>query len=240
MKFILKRRIDFTAIDSNFVLTLHSLVKLLQEAAIEHSNQAGIGSKQLIKDGSAWILYQYGIEVTKWAVYEEDIEVVTWHRGMKGFKAYREFEVYSGNQKIAAASAVYLYYDIKKQKIKRIPENAKTLYSVEDGVSLKEDLEKWKPLPKFDHEFDVSITTRLSDFDPMGHVNNSVYFDYVETLLFSYLTRERKIKKIKIQFVKEIDKSVKTIKSGLVEEGTGYKFKIFDENKVFSHGEIEM
>ncbi len=240
MKVSLKRKIDFTAIDSNFVLTLHSLVKFLQEAAIEHSNQAGFGSKQLINDGSVWILYQYGIEVTKWAVYEEEIEVITWHRGMKGFKAYREFEVYSGNQKIAAASAVYLYYDIKNQKIKRIPEDANTIYSVEEGVSFKEDLEKWKPLPKFDHGFDVSMTTRLSDFDPMGHVNNSVYFDYVETLLFSYLNREKKIKKIKIQFAKEINKSVKKLKSGILEDGTGYKFKIFDENKVFSYGEIEM
>lgn len=57
MKVSLKRKIDFTAIDSKFVLTLHSLVKILQEAAIEHSNQAGLGSKQLIDDGSVWILY---------------------------------------------------------------------------------------------------------------------------------------------------------------------------------------
>ncbi len=74
----------------------------------------------------------------------------------------------------------------------------------------------------------------------MGHVNNSVYFDYVETLLFSYLNKERKIKKIKILYAKEIDKSVKTIKLGLLESKTGFKFKIFNENKVFSYGEIEM
>jgi medium-chain acyl-[acyl-carrier-protein] hydrolase len=138
MKVSLKRQIDFTAIDSNFVLTLHSLVKILQEAAIAHSNQAGFGSKKLINDGSVWILYQYGIEVFKWADYEEEIEVVTWHRGMKGFKAYREFEVYSGNKKIAAASAVYLYYDMQNQKIKRVPENADTIYSAENVVSFQE------------------------------------------------------------------------------------------------------
>ena len=86
----------------------------------------------------------------------------------------------------------------------------------------------------------MSMTIRISDFDPMGHVNNSVYFDYVETLLFSFLNRERKIKKIKIQFAKEINKSVKVIKTGLVEEGGVFKFKIFDENKVFSYGEVTM
>jgi medium-chain acyl-[acyl-carrier-protein] hydrolase len=240
MKVSLKRKIDFTAIDSDFVLTLHSLVKILQEAAIEHSNRAGFGSKQLINDGSVWILYQYGIEVGKWADYEDEIEVVTWHRGMKGFKAYREFEVYSGDQKIASASAVYLYYDIKNRKIRRIPEEANSIYSAEDEVSFKDDLEQWKPIPKFDHKFDLSITTRLSDFDPMGHVNNSVYFDYVETMLFSYLGEEKKIKKIKIQFAKEINKSVKKLKSGLTRDGAGFKFKIFDENKVFSVGEIEI
>jgi acyl-ACP thioesterase len=173
-------------------------------------------------------------------MYEEDIEVVTWHRGMKGFKAYREFEVYSGDQRIAAASAVYLYYDIRNQKIKRIPKNADRVYSVEAGAAFGDDLEQWKPIPRFDPSFDVSMTIRISDFDPMGHVNNSLYFDYVETLLFSFLNEERKIKKIKIQFAKEIDKSVKIITSGLVEAGEKLEFKIFDENKVFSYGEVVM
>jgi hypothetical protein len=65
MKVSFKKKIDFTAIDSNFVLTLHALVKILQEAAIHHSNQAGRGSKKLIDEGSVWILYQYGIEIDK-------------------------------------------------------------------------------------------------------------------------------------------------------------------------------
>ena len=61
MKISLKRKIDFTEVDSELVLTLHSLVKMLQEAAIRHSNQVDCKSKQQIKGQSAWILYQYGI-----------------------------------------------------------------------------------------------------------------------------------------------------------------------------------
>lgn len=240
MRVSLKRKIDFTEVDSKFVLTLHSLVKILQEAAILHSNRAGRGSKKMIEEGSVWILYQYGIEVDKWPVYEEEIKIETWHRGMKGFKAYREFEVYSGDTKIAAASAVYLFYDINNQKIRRIPKNADTIYSVEDEFAFKQNLDLWRPVVKFDLGFETGITTRLSDFDPMGHVNNSVYFDYVETLLFSFLDAERKIKKIKILYAKEINKFVKVLKSGLSEDAAGYKFRIFDENKIFSYGEVEI
>lgn len=240
MKESLKRKIDFTEVDSGFVLTLHSLVKLLQEAAITHSNKAGLGSRQLIKNGSVWILYQTGIEVLSWPVYEDDIEIITWHRGMEGVKAYREFEIYSGNKKVATASGAYLYYDIKKRKIRRIPKDANTIYSGEDSVAFKDRLEGWRPRARFEQAFDVSITTRLSDFDPMGHVNNSVYIDFVETMLFSYLQREIKIKKIKIQYAKEINKSVKILKAGLIEEKTGYTFKIFDDNTIFSYGEIDV
>jgi len=240
MKISLKRKIDFTEVDSELVLTLHSLIKMLQEAAIRHSNQVDCKSKQQIKGQSAWILYQYGIEIHKLAFYEEDIEIVTWHRGIKGFKAYREFEIYSGKTKIATASAAYLYYDIKTQKILSIPENIDTIYSVEDQSAFKEDLGQWKLIPRFNHDFDTSITTRLSDYDPMGHVNNSVYFDYIETMLFSYLNKERTIKKIKIQYTKEITKCVKILKAGLIKDGFVYRFKLFNENKTFAFGEIEV
>jgi medium-chain acyl-[acyl-carrier-protein] hydrolase len=240
MKVSLKKELDFTDVDSDFVLTLHSLVKKLQEAAISHSNKAGQGSIQLIEDETAWILYQSGIEIYKWPSYEENIKIITWHRGIKGVKAYREFEVYSDNKKIATAAGVYLYYDIKNRKVRRIPKNVNAIYSIENELAFKEDLEQWKPIAYFSQDFDVDITTRISDFDPMGHVNNSVYFDYVETMLFSYLDKEIKIKKIKIQYVKEIDKSVKSFKSGILEEDMGYKFKIFDENKIFAYGEVEI
>jgi medium-chain acyl-[acyl-carrier-protein] hydrolase len=240
MKVSLKKELDFTDVDSDFVLTLHSLVKKLQEAAISHSSKAGQGSIQLIEDETAWILYQSGIEIYKWPSYEENIKIITWHRGIKGVKAYREFEVYSGNKKIATAAGVYLYYDIKNRKIRRVPKNTNAIYSIENELAFKEDLEQWKPVAKFNQDFDVNITTRISDFDPMGHVNNSVYFDHVETMLFSYLDKEIKIKKIKIQYVKEIDKSVKSFKSGILEEDMGYKFKIFDENNIFAYGEVEI
>ena len=240
MKVSLKRELDFTDVNSQFVLTLYSLVKILQEAAISHSNQTGHGTIQSIKDGSIWILYQFGIEVHRWPSYEENIKIVTWHREMKGIKAFREFEVYSDNKKIASASGVYLYYDIKKRKIRRIPKNTNTIYSVENEFAFKENLEHWKPVARFDLDFDTNITTRISDFDPIGHVNNSVYFDHVETTLFSYFNKEIKIKKIKIQYAKEINKSVKIVRSGILKDETGYKFKIFDENTIFAYGEVEI
>ncbi len=240
MKVSLKRKLDFTDVDSDFVLTFHSLVKKLQEATISHSNKEGQGSIQSIEDGAVWILYQSGIEVYKWPSYKENIKIITWHRGMKGVKAYREFEVYSGNNKVATAAGVYLYYDIKNRKPRRIQENTTAIYSIENELAFKENLEQWKPVANFSQGFDVNITTRISDFDPLGHVNNSVYFDHIETMLFSYLDKEIKIKKIKIQFAKEIDKSVKNLKSGILEEDIGYKFKIFDENKIFAYGEVEI
>ncbi len=95
MKISLKIKIDYVEVDSKFIITLHSLVRILQEATIKHFQKVGVPKPQ-INDGSVWILYQFGIEVLQWALYEENIEVVTWHRGTKGYKVYREFEVYSG------------------------------------------------------------------------------------------------------------------------------------------------
>jgi len=237
MKLNIKKTIDYASVDSASTLTLHSYVKLFQEASIRHSNRLGTGSEPL-PEGMALVLYQYGIKVDHYPKYRDNIEIITWIRKIQGYKIYREFDVYSGSKKIASASAVYLLYDVINRRIWKIPDQTAAFYPVLQEKGYPEDLDQWRPVLKFVPGFETDMNTRISDYDPMNHVNNASYFDIVETLLFRYLKNEMKIKDIKITFTREMDKSVNRFRSGLLKDGDVFRFKIENEKILFSYGEL--
>ncbi len=106
-------------------------------------------------------------------------------------------------------------------------------------IGFRENLDHWRPVPRLDPQFEIEMTTRSSDFDLMGHVNNASYFDFVETALSAVLKTGAKIRNIKICYAREMNQSVSRFKSALSEDAGIYKFKIFDENTVFAYGEFE-
>jgi len=240
MTISLTRSIDFGSIDSSSTLTLHALVKMFQDASILHSKQANLESKKLFNKETGWVLYQYCIIVNKWPEYEDEIEITTWHNGIKEYKAYREFEVHSNRKKIASATAIYLLYNSILNRIERIPDRINSIYFTGNKLGSHKELDQWVPVSKFNSEFEMDMNTRYSDFDPNGHVNHSSYFDFVETLLFTYRKRETKIKKIKITYTKEMNKAMVRFKSALSENEGYWKFKIWNENLLFAHGEVEI
>ncbi len=239
MKAEFNRKVNFIEVDPEFVISLNSLVKMLQEAAIDQSKLLFVDRLKKLEEGSVWIMYRYGIEIFHWPLYEEELKIVTWANGYKGYKTFRKFEIYSGDLKIASASAVYLYYDLVNKKLKKIPKKNGNIYEIENYKEFNDELDQWKPVAKFNDDFNIELTTRLSDFDAMGHVNNTVYFDYIETMLYHFLQSNEKPAKIKIQYTKEIDKSVKKLNGGIQRNGSNCKYKFYDQNRIFAHGEIE-
>lgn len=231
----IKSRVNFSDVTSRFRIKLCALVRLLQESAIEHSTMAGYGADTIIESGNGWVLHKLMINIKRYPKYRENVSVKTWHRGSKGFKSFRDFIVYSEDEEIVNVSSVYLFLDLKEKKIKRAPEDANEKYSVEDLRSNTEDIDLWKPVKKFEGENEIEFTTRFSDYDPMNHVNNSSYFDYVETLISSKGRSE--ISTISILFNKEIGKNVIKVKAKSRREEGRNLFAIESGDMLFACGE---
>lgn len=236
MKFELDHKITYFEIDPDFKAPLGVLVKLLQEAAVGHSETVGFGSRSLVESGQAWVLNKMAIDITRYPIYQEQLRVVTWHKGSRGFKSFRDYAVYCGDEKIAAVSCMWLFVDLARKRLIRIPAHADDAYTVEVEDVLSFDVDAWKPDYAFDPDFTVDITTRSTDLDPLGHVNNVIYFDYVETALSAYLQRPPRISKIRIQFNREINGSNRPITAGLKAGDEGVLFKIFDSDVAFAAG----
>ncbi|MCP4683718.1 MAG: hypothetical protein GY864_15415, partial [Desulfobacterales bacterium] len=87
-------------------------------------------------------------------------------------------------------------------------------------------------------EIDLSI--RFLDYDPMGHVNNSVYIQFLETLICRAAGNQARVKCLKIQYHKEIGDQVEMVKAGLKKIGPLYQFKIYDSQNLYAGGEVQL
>ncbi|MFO8047424.1 MAG: thioesterase, partial [Desulfosudaceae bacterium] len=233
------RTIDYFQSTTDGRVKLDSLVKILQNAALNHVHEADRDSQVLIAAGYAWILNKIVVDIIRHPLYGETLTVRTWHRGARGYKSYREYEIRSGEETVALASSVWLFLDLERRRVVRVPRETNDLYGTEPAVALDRDIEEWKPDKKLVPEFVTDITTRRSDYDMLGHVNNAAYFDYLDTLLHRFSSDRQSLKTIAIQYNREIHNRIEHIRAGLTANGGGrHLFTLYDDSGLYACGEI--
>ncbi len=222
-----------------FHLRLAALARMLQESAVTHSEQVGIRSRELVANGTAWVLNKMAFDFRRLPTFGEEIRVVTWHKGSRGFKALRDFEVLAGEESLVSVATLWLFIDLKKKRPRRIPPEFPQAYTIETDNALDCDLEGWQPNPPAREEEAIPITLRSSDFDPHGHVNNTVYFDFIETLLGKGFEDHAAIKGLRIQFRREIPRHVTAVAASFSPWPNGGFFRVFKADTTFVHGEVD-
>jgi acyl-ACP thioesterase len=175
----------------------------------------------------------------RWPRFGEDIRVLTWHRGSRGFKAFRDFEVWAGGERLVSAATLWLYIDLVKKRPRRIPAEWAAAYTVETGTALAVDLDGWRPQTPGSEATAIAVTLRSSDFDPLGHVNHTAYFDFLETLLARAYGVRPALEGLRIQFRREIAPRVTAVSVSLALSPTGGVFQIHDERQTFVCGEFD-
>ncbi len=237
--FRLSRTIDYFQSATDGHVKLEALMKILQNAALDHVHEVDRDSRVLIAEGHAWILNKIALTIVRRPFYGETLTVDTWHRGTKGFKSYREYEIRSGEEKVAAATSSWLYLDLNRRRVVKVPMETDDVYGVRPQFALDLDIENWRPDKNLKPDFIMDITTRKSDYDMLGHVNNAVYFDYLDTLIHRSVNGSSTVKSIFIQYNKEVGGNVGLVKAGMSPGGSGgHSFIIYDEAQVYACGDI--
>lgn len=237
MKVTISRKTNYFEADPSFNIRLCPMFRMLQEAALEHSEKAGWGMKKMSARKSVWIITKFRTELIRPVTFGEDLRVVTWSKAVDNLRALREFEIYSGDEKVAAASSVWVFLDLEQKKICMIPEHAASDYGTEGGNAIDFNLVRWKVSAHFTPSNQCRISTRFSDFDTNGHINNTVYIDYAEHLV-SQLPGRPKIKTFTINFSKEIPPGTQHVDIGFNGDEKGGIFKIFSGENAFATGEM--
>jgi medium-chain acyl-[acyl-carrier-protein] hydrolase len=236
MKVHITRALNYFDIGTDYRINLGSLFRLLQEASGKHADEA---ENAMTAVGRRWILSRIAANIERYPEYGETVTAVTWHRGSRGYKTHREYELYARGDRIASATSVWLFYDLEAGRLLKIPHDTGDKYGVDNQAATTFDLEAWKPDTGFEPQYTTRITTRPTDYDPLNHVNNAVYFDYLSTLLSRNGTDSGRIKTICLQYNKQIGWDVEMLDAGYVTNGNTGLFKIYSDSVMFAFGKWE-
>lgn len=169
-----KSRVRYSECDGDGRLTLVSMIDYLQDCSTFHSEELGLGFRELKQKGYGWILAAWRIEIDRLPEFGEEIDVHTWCYEMKSLHAMRNFEILDAKgTSCVRAESQWLLYSLKDNKVVRIPSELEAY--VEDTPRI--------PMPKMQRKLRAEgpgtqaspITVGKQFLDSNGHVNNAQY-----------------------------------------------------------------
>jgi acyl-ACP thioesterase len=233
-------KIGLFDVDHAFKLRLQSAARFFQESATAHSTQVGAGTKFLFDQGLVWLLHRLEIEVVRYPLLGEEIRVITWSRGFKGFKAFRDYCILSGEgEEIARGSSVWLFFDVNRKRVSKVQPQISSRYTVEKEACFDREVDAWQTCGEIEPEQQIQISLRYSDFDVNGHVNNTIYMGFLETLYHRTIrNNDQGIKNVKIRFCREIARGTEQIQSGWRKANGVYHCNIFEGSTLYADAEM--
>jgi len=241
-KWILDTAVAFGDVDRDHVLTLQGVFQLLQEAAIAHANEYGIGTDAMITRGESWVLNRMAVEIARYPRYGEALHLETWSSGIRGFRGFRDFRVFDRDGRVViAGSSLWLYVSIRTRSIIRVPREVAEQFPVGvDGVFCP-DLESLElPVPDPATAQACTISLRYSDIDANAHLNNTAYLDLVQSALAS-AGRPSRPRSVRIKYGKGVPAGTAAVEvwlaSGRAIEPT-LRFSILAAGEVCAQGDV--
>ncbi|MDZ7759746.1 MAG: thioesterase [Desulfovermiculus sp.] len=232
--------LSYLDVDQSFQLKPVALIRRMEEAAIRHTDLVGLPAKDLLHgQGLAWMMHKIGIKIHHLPIYGQELLVTTWSKGIKGFRALREFEIRKNGRVLVSATSLWLLYDLTAKQLKRIPGEMVEAYEIESAQALDWDLAKWKPGTDFPVQTTVPITTRASDFDIYGHVNHAVYLDYIDTALNRSQEDHTRLGELRMAFSKQISRQVDRVEVRIGSAHQATMISIGNNDTVFALAECK-
>ncbi len=131
----------------------------------------------------AWLVTGMKIRILKYPIADREVECRTWSRGLKGVSARRGYEILDtdGNT-LVIGDSTWALFDLKEQKLMRVPEEMEKAYSLIDRYVFEGEEEKRvrdNEVVEIEKEFEIG----KRDIDTNHHMNNARYFDLIEEVL---------------------------------------------------------
>lgn len=178
-------------------------LQYLQQTAVEASAAAGFGLAWYEAQGTVWVIRKMTIEYLRPAFADDELEVTTWLSSLHRVRAYREYEVrlvHRGeaalsrpgaetlskpeDELLARAQADWVYVHRQTSRPVRIPEVALTLFTPNGQSALPPHRPDPPLADRVAREFHSRRRVQCYELDPMVHVNNAVYLNWVQQAVF--------------------------------------------------------
>lgn len=190
-------------IDQMRRVTIGSLIKLMQEAAMQNVMELGLSVWDLEVQRISWVVLRMDIDFFRLPALGETISVTTHGAGFDKLFAYRDYRVrdQQGNA-VAQASSTWLLMDIESRKMARIPDYISALETPPAEECLPRPTAK---IPKWEGEAlrQEFFRVHWHDLDFNGHLNNIYYMQWMLELMDGEFLRNGKLRRLEIQFKNE-------------------------------------
>lgn len=196
-------RQDFRILSSDVDLTrklrLSTLFTKLQEAAISHTIELGVGRDRTLDRGLLWAVTQYRLNIDRMPEYDERVTLLSWPGKTMHLYFPRYFRLLDEKGRVLL-DAVSLWV--------LIHEKARTIVFPEDhGIELPEvrtgdELPLPGRLRKEETAVSHSFTVPFSYVDLNGHMNNARYYDLAQDIMPEEF-RGRKLTALSSEYIGE-------------------------------------
>ncbi len=166
-----------------------------------------------------WIIYEWDIRVNKIPKHRDELKINTYSVGLDRFYAYRNWEIYRGEELLISAKTKWMGLSKEDGKLVRLPKELEELYGTEDGEKIGRSLK----IPKLDFNKERSFDVRYADIDVNNHVNNARYVDWVREVYNGSIKRFRIVYKQQTFLGESIDVNA-------VDNGDEFYFTITGED----------
>lgn len=170
-----RRRIQFADVSPAGRLRLDALARFLQDISDEDTIDAGFPPDE------AWVVRRVELAVRRFPVVRDLVTVTTWGSGVGGRWAERRVRVEVDGDVAADAAVLWVHLDASGRPAK-LSGHFHDVYA--EAVRGRKVRAKLHHGARPDGLVGAPFPLRVSDFDPMDHVNNAVSWIPVEQALF--------------------------------------------------------
>ncbi|ANQ48094.1 hypothetical protein MY04_0712 [Flammeovirga sp. MY04] len=178
-----------------------TISEIFQEVAGNHSNAEKFGLREMMKNGHAWVLGSLKYEVKKWPKWTEDLHITTWVYDVQKLSSQRNFLIKDdkGNV-IIQGSSIWFGIDLKRRRPIMITEFMDKVTQRDDLITLEKPSKLQPPSSK---DFESKRKVVYSELDPVNHVNNIKYFDWMlDSIPHSF--KSKKLVEVEINYLSEV------------------------------------
>jgi acyl-ACP thioesterase len=193
------RKLRNADVDMHRRLRPSVLLAMLQEAAIAHTEQLGMGRHMTLDRGLLWIITLQQLTVRRMPCYDETITVESWPGKTMHVFFPRYYRVTGeGGEVLVEGSALWTLMDEKTRSAVFPDEHGIVIPGVVTG--------RETPLPRpprpLELTAETAFTVPYSYVDLNGHMNNVRYLDLAEDALPAEL-HERALRALQIEYCGE-------------------------------------
>lgn len=198
-----QRRIYFAAASANKVLSLHELVKMSADIAVEDYRAREMSREFLAEHGIAILVSRNSFRVHKMPEENQVIEIATWEEKPEALQLVRcyKFLDLQGNILVSAKST-WLVMDLNGRKIMPVKN-----FTLRPSPTVQTEMDCLKPakisIDEKGFEIFDSRKIKFSDIDANGHTTNSRYAAFVEDALPQEF-QGKQIRDFRLNYSKEV------------------------------------